>query len=131
MRHINLLKTEYLTIEYNAIDDYVYSEWHGELTNDTIKQGYESILFYLKKEYCHKLLDNHYDVQGLWADLAEWCAYDWHPRAEAAGLNFHAVIYANSHFSKLSTDRAIQLVKNGIIKGFDSVQDAESWLKFM
>ncbi|WP_242921287.1 hypothetical protein [Pontibacter liquoris] len=131
MKHIKLLTTDFLALEYNAVDDYLIANWQGELTNEAIMQGYENILFYIKKEHCHKLLDNHYNVQGLWAELAEWCAYDWNPRAVAAGLQYHAVVYANSHFSRLSTDKAMRLVKSGIIEGFDTVQDAEGWLTFM
>lgn len=128
MRHIKLLTTEFLTIEYNAVDDFLFADWHGNLTNDAIVQGYENILFYLKREHSRKLLDNHYDVKGLWAELAEWCAYDWYPRAGAAGLEYHAAVYSQDHFSRLSTDKAIRMVKSGIIKGFDTVQEAEGWL---
>jgi hypothetical protein len=128
MRHIKLLTTEFLTIEYNAVDDFLFADWHGNLTNDAIVQGYENILFYLKREHSHKLLDNHYDVKGLWAELAEWCANDWHPRAEAAGLEYHAAVYSQDLFSRLSTDKAIRMVKSGIIKGFDTVKEAEGWL---
>ena len=128
MKHIKLLTTEFLTIEYNAIDDFLYADWHGELTNDAIVEGYEHILFYLKKEYCHKLLDNHFDVQSMWAELADWFAYNWHPRAEAAGLQYHAAVYSNNHFSKLSTDKAIKMVESGIVKGFNTVENAEGWL---
>ncbi|NEM96114.1 hypothetical protein [Pontibacter burrus] len=131
MKHIKLLTTDHITIEYNAIDDYIYADWHGALTNEVIMEGYEKILFFLAKEHCHKLLDNHYHVQGLWADLAEWCAYDWNPRSVAAGLQYHAVVYSKDYFSMLSTDKAIRLAKSGIMKGFDSLQDAENWLKFM
>ncbi|RAU84096.1 hypothetical protein [Pontibacter arcticus] len=129
MKHIKLLSTDFLKLEYNAVDDYILANWQGALTNEAIMQGYEDILFFLKKEYCHKLLDNHYEVQGLWAELAEWCAYNWYPRAEAAGLVYHSVIYSQSHFSRLSTDQAIKLVQKGIVKGFDTFEDAENWLK--
>ena len=128
MKHIRLLSNEYLTLEYNAVDDYIYADWHGSLTNDAIKQGYEDILFYLKKEYCHKLLDSHYGVQSLWVELTDWLAYDWHPRAEKAGLQYHAAVYSQNHFSRLSTEQAVSMVQKGIVKGFDTVEQAESWL---
>jgi hypothetical protein len=131
MKHIKLLTTDFITLEYNAVDDYLIANWHGALTNEAIKQGYEHILFFIKKEHCHKLLDNHYQVRGGWDELAEWCAYDWNPRSVAAGLAYHAMVYSKDHFSKLSTDKAIRLGKSGIIAGFDTVQDAEGWLTFM
>ena len=129
MRHIKLLTTDFLTLEYNAIDDYVFANWHGALTNEAILQGYEHILFFLKKEHCHKLLDSHYEVQGLWTELTDWFANNWHPRAEAAGLQYHAAVYSQNHFSRLSADQAIRMVESGIVKGFDSVENAEGWLQ--
>lgn len=128
MRHIKLITTEFLTIEYNAIDDYLYADWSGAVTAKGMKQGYEQILYFLQREHSHKLLDNHYNVQGMWAELADWFAYDWHPRAEAAGLEYHAAVYSQDHFSKLSTDKAIKMVKSGIVKGFDTVENAQGWL---
>ena len=128
MRHIRLLTTEFLTIEYNAIDDYLYADWNGAVTLEGMKQGYEQILYFLQREHGHKLLDDHLDVEGLWAELADWFAYDWHPRAEAAGLQYHAAVYSQNYFSKLSTDKAIKMVKSGIVKGFDAKTNAEGWL---
>lgn len=128
MRHIKLLTTDSLTLEYNAVEDYLEATWHGAFTSEVIKQGYEQILFFLQKERCHKLLDNHQDVQGLWVELTDWLAYDWHPRAEKAGLQFHAAVYSQDYFSRLSTDRAISMVRDGIAKGFEATENAKNWL---
>jgi hypothetical protein len=131
MKHIELMKTEYLTIEYNAVDDYITANWTGPQTDASIKNGYDNISFFLKKEMCHKLLDNHRQVQGLWDDLANWFAYNWHPRAEASGLTYHACVYSADTFSRLSTDKAIHMVKDGIVEGFETVSEAEGWLMSM
>ncbi|AKD02650.1 hypothetical protein POKO110462_09135 [Pontibacter korlensis] len=128
MRHIQLITTNYLKLEYNALDNYLYVEWFGALENEAIIQGYDQTLYYLKKEHCQKLLDNHLEVEGIWADLAEWFAQDWHIRAEKAGLQYHAVVYSKSHFSRLSTDKAIKMVQTGIVEGFETVHEAEGWL---
>ncbi|GAA4315739.1 hypothetical protein [Nibribacter koreensis] len=130
MKHIQLLSTECLTLEYNAVDDFLISHWKGELSTQDIKQGYESIILHLKKNFCHKLLDDHKDVRGLWADLADWVAHDWYPRAKAAGLEYHACIFSTSTFSRLSTEKAIEMMKEtGIAQGFEDEMAAENWLK--
>jgi len=131
MRHLNLFTTNFLKIEYNAVDDILVSQWSGPLANEDVINGYENISFFLKKNVCHKLLDNHLEVQGIWSDISDWVAYDWHPRAEAAGLRYHACVYAKSVFSRLSTDQTIRMIKTGIVKGFEEVSSAESWLKDM
>ncbi|AMM50119.1 hypothetical protein TH61_01525 [Rufibacter sp. DG15C] len=130
MKHIHLLSTDFLNLEYNAVDDILISTWKGNLSNAEIKQGYESISLHLKKNFCHKLLDNHKDVRGLWAELADWVALDWYPRAKAAGLEYHACIYSTNTFSHLSTEKAIEMMQQtGIAQGFEDATAAENWLK--
>jgi len=129
MKHIKLLTTDFLEIEYNLVDEILVCNWTGMITKEAIMNGYESISFFLKKEFCHKLLDNHMGVRGIWSEQSGWMAHDWHPRAEAAGLRYHACVYSADTFSRLSTDQAIRMVKNGIVKGFDSPDAAEGWLK--
>ncbi|GGK66934.1 hypothetical protein ACD591_02900 [Rufibacter glacialis] len=129
MKHRHLLSTESLTLEYNAIDDILLSKWKGHLSNEQIKEGYESIGVHLKKNFCHKLLDNHLEVRGLWVDLAEWVAKDWHPRAEALGLEYHAFVFSTSTFSHLSTEKALSLITTSIVAGFEEEGSAEKWLK--
>ena len=129
MKHIKLLTTTYLEIEYNMIDDFVVGNWTGPLAKEEIIDGYEHISSFLKKQFCHKLLDNHLEVQGMWVEQAEWMARDWHPRAEALGLQYHACVYSTDIYSRLSTDQAIKMVEKGIVKGFDTLAAAEGWLK--
>ena len=129
MKHIKLLTTDYLEIEYNLIDDILVGNWTGPLTKEEIVDGYEHISFFLKKQLCHKLLDNHLEVQGMWVDQAAWMARDWHARAEAQGLQYHAYVYSKDIYSRLSTDQAIRMVEKGIVKVFDTASAAEGWLK--
>lgn len=129
MRHIKLYSTDYLEIEYNLVDDILVANWRGPLSKEEIKNGYENISAFLKKQFCHKLLDNHLEVKGIWADVSDWMALDWHPRAEELGLQYHACVYSNDAFSRLSTDQAIRMVEKGVTKGFDAVETAEAWLK--
>ena len=129
MKHIKLLTTAYLEIEYNMIDDFVVGNWTGPLAKEEIVDGYEHISSFLKKQFCHKLLDNHLGVQGMWVEQAEWMARNWHPRAEALGLQYHACVYPSEIYSRLSMDKAIRMVEKGIVKGFDTVAAAEGWLK--
>ncbi|GAA4434391.1 hypothetical protein GCM10023188_25270 [Pontibacter saemangeumensis] len=129
MRHIKLLTTDFLAIEYNLVDDFLVGNWAGPLTKEDIVDGYEQISLFLKKQFCHKLLDNHLEVQGMWVEQAAWMARDWHPRAEAIGLQYHACVYSRDIYSRLSADQAIRMVEKGIVKGFDTESAAEGWLK--
>lgn len=129
MKHIKLLSSEFLEIEYNLIDDILVGNWSGEPTNEVIRSGYENLSYFLKKQFCHKLLDNHLEIRGMWSEVSSWVALDWHPKAEEMGLHYHACAYSKDAFSRLSTDQMIRMVQRGITKGFDTVEAAEGWLK--
>jgi len=128
MKHISLYKTDFLKIEYNLVDEIVIATWSGPLSGGEIINGYENVSFFIKKNFCHKLLDDHSDVQGIWADLSDWVAFDWHPRVVDLGLQYHACVYSRSVFSRLSTDLTIKMMKEGIVKGYDTIIDAQNWL---
>ncbi|WP_026463864.1 hypothetical protein [Adhaeribacter aquaticus] len=129
MKHRKLHTNHYLEIEYNLIDDIITGNWIGPQTESSIKAGYEDLSFFMQQQVCHKLLDNHLEVKGIWVDGAGWMAYDWHPRAEKNGLIYHACVYSRDTFSRLSTHQAIHMVEKGIIEGFDTREAAENWLK--
>jgi len=124
MHHRLLLQTPTLSVEYDVIDDFIRATWAPDQTVDTIRSGHELLLGKLQRVHCHRLLDDHRHIHGLWADLADWVATDWYPRARAAGLTVHAVIYATDFYGRRSTELALQRVGGGLIAGFDSEEAA-------
>jgi hypothetical protein len=124
MHHLILYKADYLTLEYDALANYLHAIWGPEQTTATLREGYEQILHYLKSEYCHRLLDNHTAMHGIWADLADWVSLDWYPRAQHAGLDNHAVVFATEYFGRRSTEEIISRIAGGTIAGFDNVDAA-------
>jgi len=128
MKHVSLYETDFLRIEYNLVDEMVVATWSGSLSGEEIIQGYENISVLIKKNYSHKLLDNHTNVQGIWSKLTDWLAYDWHPTAKNFGLQYHAMVYSKSAFCRFSTEKSIRLMEEGVVEGFNTVHDAQNWL---
>jgi hypothetical protein len=124
MQHLILYKSDYLVLEYNALANYMHAMWAAEQTPATIREGYEQILHYLTSEHCHRLLDNHLAIQGIWADLADWVSQDWYPRAQRAGLESQAVVFATDYFGRRSTEAVLRQIAGGAIAGFDDVDTA-------
>lgn len=131
MRHQLLAEFGYLTLEYDAVEEFIHAIWQGEQTDDTIREGYESILQYLRLERCARLLDNHLAIHGLWVSQTDWLAFDWYPRAVAAGLQYHTVVYSLDFFSQRSTREAIAKIPGGLVAGFSDVEVAQKALLSM
>lgn len=124
MKHRILHKSDTLVLEYDVVADYIHAIWAREQTSATIVAGYECILEYLEREYCHRLLDNHEAIHGYWANLSDWVGLDWYPRARRAGLENHAVVYSADFLARRSTEAALLGIRGGAVAGFDDVATA-------
>lgn len=128
MRYQTLAEHSFLTLKYDMVGQYLHALWHGEQTDETIRAGYEAILQQLVAERCTRLLDDHYDIKGIWLSQADWFAYDWYPRAVAAGLQHYTAVYSQDFFSRRSTQTALSLIPGGLLTGFIEVDTARQAL---
>ena len=129
MEHRILYESNSLVVEYNVLANYFCAIWGRDQTPTTIVEGYERILYYLQREHCQKLLDNHEAICGYWADSADWLSQDWYPRARQAGLRNHAVVYATDILARRSTEEALQGITGGSVAGFEDFATAQQVLR--
>lgn len=128
MRHRILFESPSLVLEYDMLDDYIHAQWTENQTSGSMREGYEHILEALQQHFCHRLLDNHLLIRENWAELVEWFATDWYPRAQQAGLQAHTVVFSMDFFGRRSTELALQMVPGGLIAGFESQEAARNAL---
>ncbi|TDN38812.1 hypothetical protein E4631_21155 [Hymenobacter sp. UV11] len=129
MRHRLLSESATLVLDYDALDDLLHARWGPEQTLASTQAGYEQILTVLPTQHCHRLLDDRRAAHLMWDELATWMATDWYPRAHAAGLLRHAVVFANDFFGHLATELVLARVAgNGHLVGFSSEAAARQML---
>ncbi len=128
--HTHLLfESPLLCIYYDVTYDWIYMDWIGEQTVDSIKLGCNQLLRFLKAERCHKVLNDNTKVTNIWSDAAEWIAFDFFPRAEQAGLLYLAWIYSPDQFSRLSADEVMCRHQTATATiPFNNYNDAANWL---
>lgn len=124
MRHRVLYQLDFLTLEYDAVEEYIHAVWQGEQTDESIRRGYQEILDYMQQERCVRLLDDHQAIQGVWVSQASWYANEWYPTALEAGLQHYAVVYAHDYFSRRSTQEALAQIPGGLAIGYTDVETA-------
>jgi hypothetical protein len=83
----------------------------------------------LEEHRCTKVLNDNTHVVGSWSEAAEWGAEFWFPAMMKAGLKHFAWIYSPEVFSKLSTDKTIDLSGQNIFGTFNDKEEASQWLK--
>ena len=124
-----LLESPTLCIYYDTHSDWIYMDWLGEQTVDSVKEGCEKLLTFIVSERCHKVLNDNTRVTNIWSDAAIWVALDIFPRAEKAGLQYLAWIYSPDQFSRLSTDEVlVRQTASIIVVPFNCYEEASNWL---
>ncbi|WP_283566745.1 hypothetical protein [Hymenobacter sp. H14-R3] len=129
MRHRLLFESPTLVLDYDAVDDLLHARWGPAQTLASTQDGYEQILAVLPTQHCHRLLDDRRASHLMWDELATWMATDWYPRAYAAGLLRHAVVFADDFFGHLATALVLARVDgDGQLAGFGSEAAARQML---
>jgi hypothetical protein len=119
-----------LTISYDYTDDWLYLDWHGNISDDDVMAGALKLLELLKQERCAKVLNDNSHISGLWDDAAKWGSDVFFPMLYDAGCRYFAWVFSSERFSQLSAELAVQRTTAGIgIMTFRDLTTAAEWLR--
>lgn len=117
--------TAYLTIDYDEANHWVYSNWKGYLTIETVQAGAEAILQHLQYHRCAYLLNDNRRVLGMWNPAMEWTITNWAPRAVALGLTYFAHLVQPDAMATLSAEAlTLGISKYLCIASFEDTEPA-------
>lgn len=120
----------YLTIEFDAVNNWVYNNWIGRQTYVGIIAGADACLHPLRNHACAYLLNDNRQVIGPWDHAVEWLITSWAPRAISQGLTHFAHIISSEALAALSAE-AMHIGINGQLqmRMFDDSDAAQEWLR--
>lgn len=125
-----LLQESFLNIHIDFENHWLIADWKGYQKADSIKQGCEKILEFLKEYNVKKVLYNNLSTAGIWSGASSWVGNNWYPRLVEAGLTHCAWVYSSSMLSRLSTNEFLKYTgDNNLIKTFSEKKKAVEWLK--
>lgn len=120
----------FLASAYDAENGWVYNNWFGSQTLESVQQGAEACLEVLAATKCSYLLNDNRLVAGPWSQATEWIATIWMPRAVAVGLTHFAHIISPEPLARLSAENMRHRIKNAFrMQIFEELAQAEAWLK--
>lgn len=124
-----LFYEDYISIEYNDQYDWIYSDWKGYQTENSIMAGCEKLLEACQTFNCSKLLNDNTNVVGIWTPASAWVGNNWIPRVMNAGVKYFAWVYSSSAMSRVSTDESIKNASEPqFIHVFEDIEAAKKWL---
>lgn len=125
----NDLGKEFIRIEYQETDRWIYSRWLGDVTVEDVKQGAEKILDQVKQHSCPNVLNDNRELVGSWDEATPWVQQDWMPRAIAAGLQKFAHIISPDIFAAMSAEEMNAKIAGFEMRIFEDETEAKAWLK--
>ncbi len=126
----NSLNHNFLTITYDAENCWVYNNWYGSQTLESVMQGAEACLKVLADHKCAYLLNDNRLVAGPWSQATEWIVTDWTPRAVATGLTHFAHVISPESLARLSAENMHHRIRGAFqMQIFEEAYKAEEWLK--
>lgn len=128
-----VINNKYILAGWMSEHSVFYYTWKCFVPSQEMKQLLNDVLTHLEAGKCKLMLQDLRTTQAVSADIQEWFATSWFPRAAALGLRKIAVLTPQSVFGQMAVDR----VRNKIMvndfqistQSFDDEQDAIYWLK--
>jgi hypothetical protein len=131
MSLVDLYHEPHLRIRHDTSEGWLYADWIGYQTVDSVKSGCEEILRLMVEHAAFLVLNDNTHVVGIWNGASEWVAVEWFPRMGAAGLRCFAWVYSPSRFSQVSTDETLAVMDPDAarVAVFHDAGDAIAWLR--
>jgi hypothetical protein len=127
----SLVETPGLRLYYDERGKWLYAEWHGPQSPESIRLGCAQVLHYLQVQKCHKLLNDNTHATGEWTEAAKWLGEHFLTSAQERGLRYVACVFAPNILSRYSTLLALEYHKQEFpwTVAFDDLATAHLWLQ--
>jgi len=120
----------FLSIAYDAQNNWVYNNWVGNQSLESIILGANACLEVLAAHNCAYLINDNRRVAGQWSQANEWITHDWTPRAVAQGLTHMAHVISPEALARLSAENMSKRVSSSFeMEIFADTESAKEWLK--
>jgi hypothetical protein len=117
-------------LSYKEADGWLQADWMGLIATHEALQGAKNYLEKAKPYACPFLLNNNQAMQGPWFDSVDWLRHAWLPQSEQMGLRYIAhVVQADTHTDIISLNLPIYLEGKLDLQVFDSLGEAQVWLR--
>lgn len=116
--------------EYRAGNSYLYVNWIGIQTLETMMMGGNTILSMLRTNPCSLILNDQQELVGPWAEGAAYFGGSWAPKARLYGVKQFVQVLAPGIFGRRSFQEFQQKAQLHFqIETFETTPEALAWLQ--
>lgn len=126
----NAFDKVFLTIEFDATNQWIYNNWVGVLPTEKVIQGCQATIDFLRENPCAHMLNDNRKIIGSWNSANDWIAEHWIPQVLALGLRRFAHIVSPDIFGQASAAELVTRVGQHFeIRLFQDLELAKAWLR--
>lgn len=124
-----LFDTPPVSVYYDSFNDWLFVDWHGDLTLPLVQAGCLTISrCFLERSY-PRILNNNCDVTSTSTNAPIWLADHFLPHLGLAGIEYLAWVCAPSPLLKHLAGQAVRELRAPVVAIFDDVAEAYTWLQ--
>jgi hypothetical protein len=128
MHLLPLQDTSLVSVYYDASNEWLFADWHGDLTLPQVQAGCLTVAECFLQRPCTRILNNNGDVRSLSPDVPQWLAREYLPHLGLAGVEYLAWVRPPNLFSQRLVDETVNQVDVLRLALFDNLSDAYAWL---
>jgi hypothetical protein len=129
MSNILICKNSHFVLSYIQADQWIYAEWIGEQTLETVIYNCKQITDAVKKYACTKVLNDNRRLSGNWVNAIDWVEKEWIPNLFIGGCEYFAWVQSECLRSQASVQETVKLnFRNIKVLIFDDIEAAKAWL---
>lgn len=118
-------------IKRSADNSFIYVNWIGIQSIETMVMGWNQVLIMLRKKPCSAILNSNREMIGPWEAAVSWLANKWAPQAKALGVTYFAHVLSHGIFGKRSFEKLKpEFEKIFKMRFFEDEDLAEKWIRF-
>jgi hypothetical protein len=122
------VNTPGLSIGYDHVNDWLYTDWRGAHDQDSSQAACLLMLDALRAHPCRKILNDNSSVTRQTMQLSLWGAW-WLEEMMNAGLEYVAWVFPRDFEARVATEQTVGRIQRPVVATFDDVASAYVWLQ--
>lgn len=123
-----LVVTPSLCVAYDSTNKWLYNQWLGPHTPESVRWAAETIFCCLAAHPCTKMLSDHSQLQGNWQRAIPTIVQQNFERLAQQGIRYLAWVYSCEYADRLAMEHLLPQLSQPVVNIFDEVAAACDWL---
>lgn len=124
-----LLDVSSLCITHDQCNKWLYVDWKGPQSTESVRWGCGQLQTFLRSTGCHKVLNDNTNATGDWEKAARWIGQEFLPVLASAGLHYLAWVHSPNYLSRRAMEITLSFVTTPVVVSFADMAGAYAWLR--